>query len=97
MATQKLKKPVNVVEKNIRLSGQVMNYLLANPQMLQGLPDSFDLVILPEDDPDVRLYNMDLLDRLGSVGKPIVFARVKSHADVTASPPSLFVPLAIAA
>lgn len=97
MATQRLRKPVNVVEKNIHLSGQVMNYLLANPQVLQGLPDNFDLVILPEDDPEVRLYNMDLLDQLGSDGKPIVFARVKSHTDIIASPPSLFIPLSIAA
>jgi len=56
-----------------------MRYLLERPQMFSALPENFELVILPDDDPDMRLYNLELLDNYGSVGKPIVFARMKSR------------------
>jgi hypothetical protein len=47
---------------------------------------------LPEDDPEIRIYNLELLDKYGSEGKPIVFARLKSNQ--VAAHPSIFVPLA---
>ncbi len=81
-----------IVRRNIALTGEVMRYLLENPNVLQSLPERFELVILPEDDPEIRLYNLELLDRYSSEGKPIVFARMKSTP--IASPPSIFVPLA---
>lgn len=78
--------------RNIALTGDIMRYLLENPKVFQSLPEQFELVILPEDDPEIRMYNLELLDKYGSEGKPIVFARIKS--DSLASPPSIFVPLA---
>jgi hypothetical protein len=78
--------------RNIALTGDIMRYLLENPKVFQSLPEQFELVILPEDDPEIRMYNLELLDKYGSEGKPIVFARIKS--DPLASPPSIFVPLA---
>lgn len=78
--------------RNIALTGDIMRYLLENPKVFQSLPEQFELVILPEDDPEIRMYNLELLNKYGSEGKPIVFARIKS--DPLASPPSIFVPLA---
>ncbi len=72
------RKPSKVVERNISLLGDVMRYLLNKPQVLNSLPDKFELVILPNDDPDLRQYNLELLDTYGSEGKPIVFARLES-------------------
>jgi hypothetical protein len=56
------------------------------------------LVVLPEDDPEMRLYNLELLDRYGSEGKPIVFARLKVKGESMAiqDRPSLYVPIPIA-
>jgi len=64
--------------------------------MIESLPDEFELVVLPEDDPEIWLYNLDLLDRYGSEGKPVVFARIRAHVDavIPEVKPSLFVPLA---
>jgi hypothetical protein len=62
------------------------------PNAFQSLPEQFELVILPEDDPEIRMYNLELLDKYGSEGKPIVFARMKSN--LPSSQPSIFVPLA---
>ncbi len=96
MAAKKLKEPRNVVSRNIALTGEVMRYLLNNPKVFDSLPDSFELVILPDDDPEMRSYNWELLDRFGSEGKPIVFVRLKtSRATIFGqAPPSLYIPLA---
>ena len=99
MAAAKLaphaKKPKHVVERNITLLGNLMRYLLAEPQVFNSLPDNFELVILPDDDPAVRLYNLELLDTYGSEGKPVVFVRMKSsrETDFHQTRPSLYVPL----
>ena len=98
MAQAKVNTPSDVVERNLWLTGEIMRYLLNNPQIFDSLPDNFELVVLPDDDPDIRLHNLDLLDRYGSEGKPIVFARIRSkptHIPGSISP-SLFVPVSLA-
>lgn len=91
-----IKKPRKAVERNMALLDSLMRYLLAKPQILDSLPSNFELVILPDDDPEMRLYNLKLLDTFASEGKPIVFARLKSSrkADWGRTQPSLYVPLA---
>jgi len=90
--------PSNVVERNILLVKEIMRYLIDNPQVFSSLPDKFELVVLPADDPEMRLYNLDLLDRYGSEDKPIVFARVKVEGESIAiqDQPSLYAPIPIA-
>lgn len=89
-------KPRNVVEKNIALTGKLMQHLLSKPHLFDALPDSFELVILPEDDPAMRQYNLELLDKYVSEDKPLIFVRMKSSqtADFDEMEPSLYVPLA---
>jgi hypothetical protein len=98
MAQAKMMIPSNVVERNISLAKEIMRYLLDHPQVFSSLPDKFELVVLPEDDPEMRLYNLDLLDRYGSEGKPIVFARVKVKGGSIAiqDRPSLYAPVSVA-
>lgn len=95
MAQAKVNKPSGVVERNLWLTGEIMRYLLNNPRVFDSLPDNFELVVLPDDDPGVRLYNLDLLDKYSSAGKPIVFARIRyepTHIS-NAIRPSLFAPV----
>ncbi len=91
------KKNRRVVERNIALLGDLMQFLLADPRVLASLPSDFELVILPDDDPEMRLYNLKLLDALANQDKPIVFARLKSSrkASWRTSQPNLYVPLAV--
>ena len=88
------KRPKDVVRRNIALLDDLMRYLLAEPRVLGSLPDNFELVILPEDDPEIRLYNLQLLDTHKSEGSPVVFVRLKTkgrtHRTVR---PSIYVPL----
>jgi len=83
-----------VVERNVHLTGLIINYFLDNPKMLDVLPEKFELILLPDDDPEVRQLNLDLLDKVGSEGKPIVFARVNTHAATAKWKPNIFVPVA---
>jgi hypothetical protein len=92
MARPKVKN--EVVERNVRLTGQIIKYMLNNPKMLDVLPEKFELVLLPENDPELRQLNLDLLDKYGSQGKPIVFARIKSDRITARSRPNIFVPVA---
>lgn len=88
--------PKRVVERNIALVGDVMRFLLAEPQLLASLPESFELVILPDGDPVLRRYNLELLDAYEGMGRPIVFVRTKAERTpgLTRPRPSLYVPLA---
>lgn len=89
--------PKNVVECNIALTAAIMRYLMDQPHIFSRLPDKFELVILPDDDPEIRLYNLELLDTYGSAGKPVVFARIRAHQEsgTFAPKPTLFVPVAV--
>lgn len=99
MAQTKVTPHEEVVERNILLTGKIMQFLMDNPQVFSSLPEKFELVILPDDDPDIRQYNLELLDKYGSEGKPIVIARSKVHPENFKTPvkPSIFVPVPIAA
>lgn len=88
--------PEDPVNLNITLTGKLMNYLLKRPQIFDSLPDNFELIILPDDDPEMRQYNLELLDSYAREDKPLVFVRMKSSqvTDFEEARPSLYVPLA---
>ena len=97
MAKAKVRKPKNVVERNIRLVGNLMQFLFKQPQLLDSLPQDFELVILPDDDPEMRLYNLELLNSYDRAEKPVVFARIKSSEESVSKQvkPSLYVPISL--
>jgi len=85
-----------VVERNLDLLETLMRHLLVEPHVLNSLPENFELVILPDDDPDIRLYNLELLDQYGSEGRPVVFARLQTSRaeNLTDVRPQFYIPLA---
>ena len=93
--TGRSKRPDRIVERNINLLGHLMRHLLTKPGILNSLPDKFELVILPDDDPELRQFNLELLDTFGSEGKPIVFARLRSSeaVDLEKARLDLYIPL----
>ncbi len=99
MGQTKMNTPTETVERNILLTGRIMQFLMENPQIFDSLPEKFELVILPDDDPAIREYNLELLDQYGSEDKPIVFARITSRPEnrKPSSKPRIFVPVPIAA
>ena len=77
-------------------SADRLRELLVEPHVLNSLPENFELVILPDDDPDIRLYNLELLDQYGSEGRPVVFARLQTSRaeNLTDVRPQFYIPLA---
>ena len=97
MAKAKINSPKNVVERNIAFTAEIMRYLIEKPQAFEKLPDHFELVVLPEDDPEMWLYNLHLLDQVNNKDKPIVFALLSSskssvHGEI---PASLYAPVVV--
>lgn len=97
IVTAQTSKPENVVERNVALLGHLMRYLLEEPHIFNALPDNFELVILPDDDAEMRRHNLELLDAFVNEGKPVVFVRLKSSkvTDFHRAQPKLYVPLAM--
>lgn len=97
MERTKINTPRNVVERNIKLTGDLIRYLMEHQQVFRTLPDQFEIVILPDDDPEMRLYNLELLDKYTSNGTPIVFVRIHAQEDKTVFPQrdlKLYAPIA---
>jgi hypothetical protein len=69
-----------VIERNLALTAEAMRALLAQPELLEQLPEDFRLVVLPEQEPDIWLYNLELLRSAEQPAQPVVFARVRQGA-----------------
>ncbi|MFC1466361.1 MAG: DUF5647 family protein [Candidatus Brachytrichaceae bacterium NZ_4S206] len=97
MAEGEVTVPERVVERNLSLTGKIMRYLIERPGAFEKLPDDFELIVLPQDDPEMWLFNLRLLERVTGEGKPIVIALLHSsevsiHSDVSAR---LFAPVQV--
>ena len=98
MATKRIgASDMTVVSRNIALTSEVLRSMLEEPEVLDQLPANFELVVLPDDDPELRLYNLELLDKFGSEGKPVVFVRMSAGQKQPANgvPVSFYVPVIV--
>ena len=84
-----------LIQRNIALTGQFTRYLLEHPALFASLPDEFELVLLPQNDPELQLYNLRLWEQFGSAGRPVVLAHLGSAGvELTSHPPQIYVPIA---
>ena len=67
-----------VVKRNLDLLAEFMRYAFEHPDILDQIPKAAQLVILPEDDPDVHYENMKLVDSCERDGVPFIAFRMKS-------------------
>jgi len=86
----------DVAERNLDLVTSMMRFILDQPQVLDQLPPDFRLVILPDDDGELRRYNLELLEQNGEETRPVVFVRLTAKAPLSEShPPRIYVPVAV--
>jgi len=85
-----------IFEFNVDLQAAFMQYVIAQPGVLDQLPDDFQLVILSDDDPALSWRNLELLKEQGDADKPIVIVRVRTQelVDMTTQPLQIFTPIA---
>lgn len=71
-----------IVEKNITLSFEFERYLLEHPEMLEQIPDGAQVVLLPQDDPELYLINLNTAQKALQTGEnvPIVFVEIEALA-----------------
>ena len=83
-------------EFNVDLQAAFMQYVIAQPGVLDQLPDDFQLVILSDDDPALSWRNLELLKEQGDADKPIVIVRMRTQelVDMTTQPLQIFTPIA---
>ena len=68
-----------IFEFNVDLQAAFMQYVIAQPGVLDQLPDDFQLVILSDDDPALSWRNLELLKEQGDADKPIVIVRMRTQ------------------
>ena len=83
-----------IIQRNMEMVTAVTRFILERPYLVSQLPRDFRLVILPEDDRELSQYNLDLLQKHETSGKPVVIARLSMQADWTKEPPNMYVPVA---
>ena len=85
-----------IFELNVDLQAAFMQYVIAQPGVLDQLPDDFQLVILSDDDPALSWRNLELLKEQGDTDKPIVIVRMRTQelVDMTTQPLQIFTPIA---
>ncbi len=84
-----------IIERNLSLVTEVTRFILENPSILDRLPPDFQLVVLPQDDPELSLYNLDLLAGHTEQNKPLVMVRLAARqVNFEQNPPQLYIPLA---
>ena len=84
-----------IIERNLDLVTTVTSYILQQPHLLEHLPSDFRLVILPEDDPELSQYNLNLLAERREPDKPVIIVRLAAQQiNFEQNPPQVYVPLA---
>ena len=85
-----------VIERNLSLVTEITKFILQDPSILDKLPDDFQLIILPENDPELSLYNLELLATSNKKdNKAVVMVRLDdSQINLKQNPPQLYIPLA---
>ena len=69
-------KQENLAEKNLDLFHEFMMYALENPEILDRIPKGAQLVILPEDDPQLCQENLEIVRKRKEKGQTVVTVRM---------------------
>jgi|SRR5579884_1479176 len=68
---------MSAADRNIELACRFTKLLLDNPELMDRIPYGVSIVFLPEDDPDLSAYNVEVgLHRLRE-GRDVYFRHVK--------------------
>ncbi len=71
-----------IVEKNITLSFEFERYLLEHPEMLEQMPPEAEIVLLPQDDPELYRINLEAARSVQPQknAPPIIYVEIEALA-----------------
>ncbi len=70
-------KKEEAIKRNLDLLNEFIKYTFENPEVLEKIPPSSEVVILPTDDPEIYEYNKKMAEKMSSQGKTIVLVKTK--------------------
>jgi len=71
-------KPDEMSQKNLDLFHEFMMYALEEPEILDRIPKGAQLVILPEDDPELCQRNLKIISKRKEKGQTVVTVRMQT-------------------
>ena len=71
-------KKQEMVKRNIELSAEFSRYLFDHPEMQSAVPADAELVLLPEEDAELKQSNLKMGAAMEKAGEKVVFVRIGS-------------------
>ena len=69
-------------EKNLVLTTEFDRYLLEHPEVAERIPLNAQIVLLPDDDPELSQKNREVAAAQREQGQPVVYVRIQQLAPV---------------
>lgn len=71
-------KKQEMVKRNIELSAEFSRYLFDHPEVQASVPNDAELVLLPDEDPELKQFNLKMGGVMEKDGEKVVFVRIGS-------------------
>ena len=68
---------MNAPDRNLALAGQFLQAVLDDPALVEQIPDGATLVLIPDDDPELARFNLDLGWKAVLAGEDVYFRHVR--------------------
>jgi len=65
-----------MVKRNIELSTELSRYLFEHPELEEKIPLGAEILLLPEFDPELRKFNLELGRKLEESGTGVAYIRI---------------------
>ena len=66
-----------LMEKNINLTVEFSKYIFEHPEVEEKIPKGAQVVLLPEDDKELRNFNLMIAEKQREEGQPVVYVRIE--------------------
>ncbi len=70
-------KEEEIFSKNLILSTEFDRYVIEHPEFAEKIPQNAQIVLLPEDDPELRKENIEIAKAQREAGQPVVYVYIE--------------------
>jgi len=67
-------------DKNVTLSVEFSRYVIEHPEVAERIPKGAQVVLLPQDDPELCKQNLEMAKLHKARGQPIVYVKIEKLA-----------------
>ena len=73
-------KEEEIFSKNLILTTEFDRYVLEHPEFAEKIPRNAQIILLPEDDPELRKKNIEIAKTQREAGQPVVYVYIEKVA-----------------